>query len=280
MIRRNLIILLILLNSFFLYSKEYGLVLAGGGGKGAYQVGVWKALTEYGIAQKVTAISGASVGGLNAALFATESLDIIEKLWVEEVPVALVNDNNPISISQTGLEQLINNVNIKQISNCLYPRIYVDAVRNSDWKLCYFELNKYQEKDIKQLLLATSAAPLLCDKVFFENDYYFDGGGLGLNIIGNNVPWEPIEDLWQEAKFDVDTIIIVFLKDYSLDYENLIPGYEVIPIVPSAWLGGVISGTTNFTQPYLKKLIDLGYQDTIKILQEKGYYPVSDLWFE
>ena len=25
-------------------SKEYGIVLAGGGGKGAYQIGAWKAL--------------------------------------------------------------------------------------------------------------------------------------------------------------------------------------------------------------------------------------------
>ena len=29
--------------------KEYGLVLAGGGTRGAYQVGVWKALIELGI---------------------------------------------------------------------------------------------------------------------------------------------------------------------------------------------------------------------------------------
>ena len=30
-------------------NREYGLVLAGGGTKGAYQVGVWKALKELNI---------------------------------------------------------------------------------------------------------------------------------------------------------------------------------------------------------------------------------------
>lgn len=280
MIKRIFIILFILLTSFFLYSKEYGLVLGGGGGKGAYEVGVWKALTEYGIAQKITAISGASVGGLNAALFASESLDRIEKLWIDEVPVSLVNKNEIISISQIGLAKLIDNVNISSITNCLYPHIYVNAVRDSDWKICYFELNQYQTKDIKQLLLATSAAPFLCDKVFFEDDFYFDGGGLGLNIIGNNVPWKPIEELCINPKFDVDTIFIVFLKDYYLDYDNLISDYEVIPIIPSSWLGGLLLGTTNFNQNYIKNLIDLGYKDTVKVLQAKHFYPVSEFWFE
>ena len=30
-------------------SKEYGIVLEGGGARGAYQIGVWKALKEAGI---------------------------------------------------------------------------------------------------------------------------------------------------------------------------------------------------------------------------------------
>ena len=47
--------------------KEYGLVLAGGGTKGAYEVGVWKALKEMNI--NITAVVGASIGALNGALF-------------------------------------------------------------------------------------------------------------------------------------------------------------------------------------------------------------------
>lgn len=47
-----------------------GLVLSGGGAKGAYQAGVWKALVEGGVAEKVAVISGTSVGAINAAAFA------------------------------------------------------------------------------------------------------------------------------------------------------------------------------------------------------------------
>ena len=52
-------------------SAPLGLVLSGGGAKGAYEVGVWQALEEAGIASNITAISGTSVGAINAALFAT-----------------------------------------------------------------------------------------------------------------------------------------------------------------------------------------------------------------
>jgi len=47
-----------------------GLVLAGGGAKGGYQIGVWRTLREMGIDRLVTGVAGASVGAINAALFA------------------------------------------------------------------------------------------------------------------------------------------------------------------------------------------------------------------
>ena len=42
------------------------LVLSGGGAKGSYQLGVWKALRELNI--KFDIITGTSVGALNGAL--------------------------------------------------------------------------------------------------------------------------------------------------------------------------------------------------------------------
>ena len=47
-------------------SKEYGIVLEGGGAKGAYQIGAWRALREAGI--RIKGAAGTSVGALNGAL--------------------------------------------------------------------------------------------------------------------------------------------------------------------------------------------------------------------
>lgn len=65
-------------------SMKVGLVLSGGGAKGAYQVGVLKALRELGT--QIDAVSGASIGALNGGVLASApSLDVaiarLEELW-------------------------------------------------------------------------------------------------------------------------------------------------------------------------------------------------------
>lgn len=60
-------------------TKEYGLVLEGGGAKGAYQIGAWKALKEAGV--KIKGIAGTSVGALNGALICMGDIETAENLW-------------------------------------------------------------------------------------------------------------------------------------------------------------------------------------------------------
>ena len=62
-------------------SKEYGLALEGGGARGAYQIGAWKALKEAGV--KINAVAGTSVGALNGALICMGDLGQAERIWSE-----------------------------------------------------------------------------------------------------------------------------------------------------------------------------------------------------
>ncbi len=57
-----------------------GIVLAGGGAKGAYQVGCLRALRAAGLPQPA-ALSGTSVGAINSVMFALDKLDTAETLW-------------------------------------------------------------------------------------------------------------------------------------------------------------------------------------------------------
>lgn len=66
------------------HAPKTGLVLSGGGAKGAYQVGVLKALHELGAS--VDMVAGASIGALNGAVLASapsvpEGIQRLEKLW-------------------------------------------------------------------------------------------------------------------------------------------------------------------------------------------------------
>ena len=66
--------------------EPLGLVLSGGAAKGAYEVGVWQALVETDLADDITAISGTSVGAINAALFASVGdTNKCIRLWEKEI---------------------------------------------------------------------------------------------------------------------------------------------------------------------------------------------------
>lgn len=62
-------------------SKTYAVALEGGGARGAYQIGAWKAMNEVGI--KYNAVSGCSVGALNGAMMVMQDLPLAEKLWLD-----------------------------------------------------------------------------------------------------------------------------------------------------------------------------------------------------
>ena len=64
--------------------KDWGLVLAGGGGKGAYEIGAWKAIRERKDL-KISAVSGTSVGALNAALFSVGNYERAQYIWEKQV---------------------------------------------------------------------------------------------------------------------------------------------------------------------------------------------------
>ena len=57
----------------------YGLALAGGGARGAYHTGVYKALSETG--QEIKAVTGTSIGAVTAAMIAAGDADKMGALW-------------------------------------------------------------------------------------------------------------------------------------------------------------------------------------------------------
>ncbi len=91
-----------------------GLVLSGGAAKGAYEVGVWKELQASGLAPRVTAISGTSVGAINAALFATTP-DAAEKIWLESIcDVFTLNTNRVGQALQKGVDMVSDSVRVAE----------------------------------------------------------------------------------------------------------------------------------------------------------------------
>ncbi|MGB9793287.1 MAG: patatin-like phospholipase family protein, partial [Thermacetogeniaceae bacterium] len=66
----------------------YGIVLEGGGARGAYQVGVWKALNDLGV--EYAGVAGASVGAINGAMMIQGDLERAIDIWSNLTPSQVV----------------------------------------------------------------------------------------------------------------------------------------------------------------------------------------------
>jgi len=73
------------------------IVLAGGGAKGSYQFGFWKAIRELGIDFQI--VTGSSVGALNGALMASGLYDSGLEMW-NNITTSDIVTETPSQISQ------------------------------------------------------------------------------------------------------------------------------------------------------------------------------------
>ncbi|QAA30218.1 patatin-like phospholipase family protein [Clostridium manihotivorum] len=263
---------------------KIGLVLAGGGGRGAYQIGVWKALKEFGFDKYIRAISGTSIGALNAALFVSGSVDEAEKLWLNlSKEVVLPTRNIDLvkkslmlawgakninfvkkyipktleigDISREGLLKLLDeHIDFSRIVKST-TSLYAACSEIPSIKPKYFKLNSYKESDIKEILLATSAIPVVFESKEIEDKKYLDGG------MADNLPIQPI---YGEG---CDIIIAVNLSKSSELDRSIFPNTKIIEIVPRDMDDGILSSTLDFTPSGARRRIKQGYDDTKNLFE-------------
>ena len=219
--------------------KGIGLVLVGGGGRGAYHIGVWKALRDTGLENYITAVSGSSVGGLNAALFIQKDLDKAQDIWksisMETIltPRFKSEHSRPALFERDGLGRIIDEgLDMRCFDNgeynCWIACVRVDGGDNKEEEIqyinfegrkvvrkyvCgrteYFNLKHVQGDDTrKKILLATSAMPLVFPKEEIDGHHYEDGG------IKDNIPLRPLYEI-DKSMYEEIEIYENNLKDFK-----------------------------------------------------------------
>lgn len=241
------------------FSKDrWGLVLAGGGGKGAYQVGVMKALAEKGIDDYITGVSGSSVGALNAVLWAYGDIKMAEDVWKSITPKQFLEispdmiDFREGLVPRDGLLDILDNyIDLARISNNekdIYAATTVlDRAR-------YHSLNYRSAEDIKAILLASSAIPAIYEPVVIDGEVHRDGG------LADNLPIAP---LYAEG---IRHFIVVGLSPETEIPEGRFGDAEFFEIKPTGSIGEFVSGTLDFTAKGAIHRMELGYADAIREL--------------
>ena len=240
------------------------LVLSGGGSKGSYQIGVWKALKKLHI--KFDIVTGTSVGALNGALITQKSYFRAIKLW-KKINLKLLFGENAIDstndlkvMTMYGKEFLKNGgMEVKKLENLIEKEIRYKKLMKSkiNYGLVTFNLTtkkpvQITKKEIPKhligdyLMASASCYPAFKQKNI-EGERYIDGG------IFDNLP------INLAIEMGADEIVAV---DLSAPGFNKTPRKKVptIKIKPNNKLTNFL----NFYEEGAKRNIRLGYNDTLK----------------
>lgn len=254
-------------------SKEYGLVLDGGGARGAYQIGAWKALKEAGV--RINAVAGTSVGALNGALICMDDVEKAEKIW-KEITFSQVMDVDDAWMERLfdgghGIGEILaearkilgeRGVDVSPLRNLIGENIDEEQIRASGKEFCIltFSLTDFKEMDLSisdipegklgDYLLA-SAYLIGFRNEKLDGKRFVDGGVI------NNVP---LGSLVKRGYTD-----IIEIRIYGPGREPRVKfpkDGELYRIGPRVKLGSIIE----FEQKRSAKNLKIGYYDAKRML--------------
>jgi NTE family protein len=264
-------------------NESYCLVLAGGGTRGAYQLGAWNALKETGIS--VRAIAGTSIGAINAAFIIQGDIEKMEQLYFN-IDIDDVMDANIDMKKNKSLFSISNVVKVardyirhKGFSNeplrrLLEKNLDLEKIYASDmdFGLVTYSIKDHKpleilKKDIKkeefiQYLLASACFPIYRAQKIGEN-VFLDGG------LYDNLPINMM------IKANYKRFIVIDSSAIGMRRGLISKDVYIKFIRPSESLGGIFE----FDKERIRKNILLGYLDTLKAfskLQGHRYYFKTD----
>lgn len=264
---------------------EYGLVLEGGGARGAYQIGVWKALREMNI--KIKGVVGTSVGALNGALICMDSFDEALYLWenISYSQVMDVKDDmvenlklyhlNALDLSDVfdGFKKFVldGGVAITPLKNLIKDLLDEEKIRQcdkefglvtvslSDFKSVEKFIEDIPKGELMDYLIASAYFPLF-KREKINGKKYIDGG------FSNNLPINLLINKGYKN--------ILVVRVFGIGVEPNIKIEEdinVTEIAPQEDLGGLL----DFRKEICQYNIKLGYYDALRSLRGldgKKYY--------
>ncbi len=257
-----------------------GLVLAGGGVKGSYQIGSYLAFKKCGI--RINGVVGTSIGSFNAAMIVSgkdkelyefwSKVDVGKVLNFSDKYLDSVNKKDTFKKFVYGLEEIgsilkskgIDKGNLKKI---LDEVIDEDLIRNSeldyglvtvrlnDLKPLYLFKEDMEKGKIPEYILASCNLPVFKKEKYIDNKYYIDGG------FYDNTPVNMLLKKGYDKVYSVEVNGIGFKQ-------KIIDESKVVRISPSRFLGS----TLNVDKEKINENIKLGYYDTIKVLKRYDGY--------
>lgn len=249
--------------------EKKALVLCGGGARGGYHIGVWRALKEIGYVPSI--ITGTSVGALNGALLTIKEDELAEEIWQNMSMETVFNKKEKMDINaikspaefllQIGEVGGIDPIPLKKLVNKLADEkkfrqsdiefgLVVTAVK--PMRMVTKFVDQMEEGKIADYILASSACFPIMKMYEINGENYVDGG------YSDNIPFELALSRGAKEMVIVDMPGMFKLKKVE-DINS-----KVHYIFPKHDLGNFII----FNKETANRDIVLGYLDTMKVFDK------------
>ncbi len=249
-------------------NQKIGLVLSGGGAKGAYQIGLLRALLEAGIRKDQLVMAGTSIGAINALLYALYDVDAIRKFMkgMSELVGKVKEGTGDVFERYCSLfEEFFPDEKLRKntipVTVCAYS---VEKERPE-----YFKLQEMSPEDQRLMVRASSSLPAIAPPVLYQDRHYMDGGVVPKGC-KNPMPPDKIPLSALKGIHDIDTYIVSFLKpEDRVDHAWIGDGKGYLESRPSVPLEDrKDTGTLDFSKGRLMKSEEMGYRETLRLLQD------------
>ena len=241
---------------------QKALVLAGGGARGSYQVGVWRALMELDWHPQI--ITGTSVGSLNGAMFVLDLYEVARDMWLtirSKDVMELPEENADLSALHSFLRSVVKagGMDVSPLEEIVERVLDEDALRRADIRFGLvtveqrglkpreLPLEQIPEGRVKDYLMASAACFPALQARDIDGVKFLDGG------YSDNMPTGLAKDMGAEE------LVCVDLEGVGITRPNL-TGLPTT-MIRSYWeLGDIL----HFDPDTACRNMELGYYDTLR----------------
>lgn len=228
-----------------------GLVFSGGFAKGAYEIGFCKAIMEYTKMDNIKAVSGASIGAINAYGFINNKFEYLCKVW-KSLEFRSAKEFFVKSDKRKVIYDYITDMQLDEIKKS-EAACYINYIKVPNITLCYKNVNNESSEIQNDFLKASISVPGLYNPILVKEDYYVDGAFL------DNTPISPL------ANENLDLIFVLRFDHASEEYHDLNTNAAIIEIVFED--DKKLKDYFYFNSSLTNRLIEQGYKKSKDILE-------------
>lgn len=242
------------------------LVLAGGGSRGSYQIGVWKALRQF--SWKPDIVTGCSVGAIIGAAVVCdrfdEAVDIFSNITQGSIVKLPENPKNAGELRRFLTDTITGGgMDVSPLENMIRALLDEDkmrksgvgyglvTVRRADMKPLEITLEQIPEGKLVDYILASAAVFPAFRARKLDDGAYIDGG------FYDNLPLDLAEDMGAGEATAIDLHGMGLKRDYT--------GYMSVRYIQGFW---PLGNHLKFSSDVARRNINLGYLDGLKAFGE------------